>query len=409
MAWMRESVVLLWAGLFAAAASGCGDDGGGAATPSTTGSTGPVTTFTPTSGATEPIDPSASPTDSSGPAVDSTDAPQTDTGDDTTTTTGDPGSSSSSGGDAAPSVQQTDPADFESGVEPGVPVMVEFSEPMDPATVTTNTRATNCSGTLQLSADGFATCVQMMAAPTSADGIGFSVEPAVPLDSATTYQIRVLATVTDASGTPMDADFTTGTGFSIRYFHTIAIDGNNDFSIGETFASSTAGHTGYVAWDDDFVYLGLDSPDLLVDTDQVWWVAYVGGLMGSAQGVTYNTQSPMLPFDARWHLRWRTDGTFASALTWTGAAWVDAAFPIEATDTAVAGTFVEMRVSRLDIGSPDYLDLHLGLLREEALNEASWAAVPQGSHVDGYDPDFGQFHQFDLASSLLPADVLPLP
>ncbi|MCH9683822.1 MAG: Ig-like domain-containing protein [Deltaproteobacteria bacterium] len=409
---MSKWVVALSAVSMGGGLSACGDDASPPSSASSTGSSsGPVTTLTPTEGGTQPVDTSAT-TQVAETGIDGT---ATTSSESSSGTVG-PGSnssgemgSSSSGGDAAPSVQSTTPADFESGVEPTTDIAIEFSEPMDAATVTTTTAGTLCVGAIQVSADAFTTCVPMMGEPTTRDDQVFVVQPQLALSAATTYQVRVLPTATDAGGTPLAAEFTTGNGFAIRYFDTIVIDGVNDFSVAETFPTSTVGHSGYVAWDDDYIYLGLDSPDVAAASGEVWWVVYVGGPQGSGEGVTYNTQSPALPFDARWHLRWRTDGTFASALTWSGVAWEDAAFTIGADDVASTGEFVEMRVSRLDVGLPAYLDLHMGLLREEALNEASWGAVPEGSYVDGYDPDYAQFFQFDLASSLLPTDVMPSP
>ena len=38
-----------------------------------------------------------------------------------------------------------------------------------------------------------------------------------------------------------------------------------------------------------------------------------------------------------------------------------------------------------------------------SLNEASWAAVPAGSYVDGYDPDYSEYYEFDLTASSVPA------
>lgn len=376
--------------------------------PSTTGqaSTGSLTTFQPATS----VDPSVTlsdsgSTESSGP--DGTGSSEGPTGTDAstaadattaqgTTTTDDP----------PPSVQAVSPVDRATGVAAGTPIAVTFSEAMAPATITANTADEACTGTLQASADGFATCIRMAAAPSTDDDQTFTVSPAASLASATTYQVRVLGDVTDAGGTPMGIDFTTATGFVVRYFHTIVIDGVVDFTADETLPSSTPGHTGYVAWDDAYVYLGMSSPDLGGSSSVVWMVSYLGGPMGTTSGVTYNTQQPLLPFDGRWHLRWRASDDFGGALEWTGAAWANPGFgPTAASDdVAASGSFVEMRVARADLGDPDVLPLHLGMLREQNLSEASWAAVPAGSYVDGYDPDYGQYLELDLLGSTVPID-----
>lgn len=399
-----------WWGAMSVALAGCGDDGGRPALETTgtsssvagSSSSGLITTFDPTT-----VEPGGSSSTTDDPPLDGSGSTATEgSGSGTAETTEDPTDGTT--GDQAPTVQSTTPSDLESGVPASTSIEVEFSESMDPATVTTNTADEGCTGSLQISRDGFATCVPMMGAPTTSDGQTFAVTPAEPLPSVATVQIRVLASVTDAGGTPMDADFTTGTGFFVRYFHTIVIDGVNDFEATELLPTSTPGHTGYVAYDDTYLYLGMDSPDLAADSDLVWMVAYLGGPMGTTTGLGYNTQEPVLPFNARWHLRWRADDTFGGVLEWGGGEWLDAPFTVGMADVAWDGSFMELRVARVDVGAPAYFDLHLCLLREEILNEASWAAVPSTSFKDGYDPDYAQFFQFNPAGSTVPADTMPL-
>jgi hypothetical protein len=396
------------------------DDSGGVTEGDAGGSTA-VTTIDPTGLTT------ATPGDdtSSDGAPSTSEAAESSTGKGDTTGSG-PGSStteggsesetesgtdgSSSGGDAiAPEVDAVAPNDLQSGVASMPGVSVTFNEPMNPATITTNVALAACTQTIQLSADDFATCVPMAAAPQSADGLGFFVTPAAPLSSATTYRIRVTTDASDVAGNPLAAEYTTPTGFITRYFHTIAIDGVNDFLAEESFPTSTPGHTSYVAWDDAYVYFGWDSPDVASGNDQVWTVAYLGDQSGSTSGVLYNTQQPALPFEARWHVRWRADNTFTGALEHDGADWAEPTWTINPGDVYQSGTFVELRVSVIDLQSPVYLDVALGILREQALDEASWAAVPQDAYGDGYDPDFAQYFQFDRTASSLPGAYVPLP
>lgn len=364
-----------------------------------------ITTFQPTT-SIDPSDPTLTEgTDDDSTATGTTGSTTVELDGSSTTAEGEE-SSSSSGGDEAPSVQSTAPAELESGVPADSTISITFSEPMDAATVTSNVD-TGCTGSVQVSSDGFATCVAMTGVPTTGDDQTFLVTPAAPLLSAQTYQIRVLASATDAGGTPMDADYTTPTGFIVQYFHTITIDGVDDFDAGETLPTSTMGYGARLAWDDTYLYLGMDGPAITGGSTQEWVVVYLGGPAGTNQGVTYNTQSPAMTFDARYHVQWRADGGFWNALEWTGAMWQDAGFAVS-PDFASAGSFVEMRIPWSEIGDPAYLDLHVGMLREEPFNEWSWAAVPEGSYIDGYDPDFGQYLQLDLAGSTLPADVPPV-
>ena len=99
---------------------------------------------------------------------------------------------------------------------------------------------------------------------------------------------------------------------AVPYGHTIVIDGINDFTAAETFATSTAGYTLYVAWDTTYVYVGTRGSDVQsTATMNKWWLLYLAGdaptaSTGSTGGLTYNTQTPALPFPAAWHVRWKT-------------------------------------------------------------------------------------------------------
>lgn len=397
---------------------GCNNDPGVyGAFETTSGETASTSTSTTTAADTLPVTSASGSTGDAATDTTGTDSGATDGDGSSSDTTGEPGTSSDSTGpgddststgvDAeAPTVDATTPMDLQSGVWAGSVVQITFSEPMDVATVTTNVGQTNCNGSLQLSADGFATCVSMEGDPFTSDDTSFSISPEGLLDSHTTYAIRVQPTVTDVAGNPMAAAFETATGFTSSYYRTIVIDGVNDFTADETLGTTTAGHTAYVAWDDDYAYFGFDSPDVGSGNADVWTVAYLGGPMGTAQGVTYNTQAPALPFSARWHVRWRADNAFTGALEWDGMDWVEP--PWTVGDVFATGDFVEFRVALIDLGVPMYLDTVMGLLRETPLDEASWAGMPGGTYVDGYDPDFGMFLQFDLTGSTVPAAYVPL-
>lgn len=314
-----------------------------------------------------------------------------------------------SGGDLAPFVIDVGPSDGLLGVAKASNVTITFSEAMDGATLTTNTADTSCTGSVQVSADDFATCVRMTAQPSSNDDLTFTLDPLAPLASAATYRVRVLASASDMQGTPLDADFESA-GFTVRYYHTITIDGTNDFTADETFTSSTLGHVGYVAWDETYLYLGMGSPDLQGNSTQVFWVAYLGGMPSSNAGVTYNTQQPQLPFGAHVHLRYKASDDFGGGLQWNGNAWVGAGFGpvVGSNDVAAAGSFFETRVAWANLGNPDALELHMGMLREQAFNEASWAAIPSNSYVDAYDPNYAHYFEFDVIGSTLPNDHAPL-
>jgi hypothetical protein len=114
-------------------------------------------------------------------------------------------------------VSATQPGDGASGVAADTSITVAFSQAISPATLVAQTAAGACSGTLQLSADGFATCTGFAAAAPTMDAANTiaTAQPAAPLTGQATYQLRVAGTVANAAGVPMGADFTQATGFRI--------------------------------------------------------------------------------------------------------------------------------------------------------------------------------------------------
>ena len=115
-----------------------------------------------------------------------------------------------------PSVSATSPPDAAIDVRTSTPIVITFNEAIDPATLTTQTSAGACSGSMQLSADNFATCVGFTAAApvmSVANTVATST-PAFRLSPVVTYRIRVLGTVTNAGGSPIGTDFTQPTGFT---------------------------------------------------------------------------------------------------------------------------------------------------------------------------------------------------
>jgi len=103
------------------------------------------------------------------------------------------------------------PTDGQTGVSATTPIQVQFNLAPDPSTITVNTDNT-CSGTMQVSADGFSTCVAMIS-PPAISGSVVTLQPAAPLNSATQYQIRVTTGVQSIYQSIMPASFTTVTGF----------------------------------------------------------------------------------------------------------------------------------------------------------------------------------------------------
>jgi hypothetical protein len=108
----------------------------------------------------------------------------------------------------------------------------------------------------------------------------------------------------------------------IRYSHTIKIDGVNDFYAYETFTTSSTNYTGYIAWDQDYLYLGMSGEDLeLGRLDALKWILiYIGnGRSGTTLGHQYSDQQPNLSFMATHHIRWNTLNTDNTTYKWNGS------------------------------------------------------------------------------------------
>ncbi len=192
------------------------------------------------------------------------------------------------------------------------------------------------------------------------------------------------------------------------YQHTIAIDGVNDFAAPEIFQTTSGTFLGYISWDTAYLYVGMDGSDVGSGDPNRWVVVYLGGTTGTTTGVTYNTQTPALPFSAGYHVRWKTDNTYTNALAFDGTGWVDAAWDFTG-NVMQQGTFMEMRIPLANIGSPTSIAVHLCMINETGGGEWTWAGVPTNSFVDGIDPDYGHYFQFDLTSSATPVSYTPLP
>lgn len=162
-----------------------------------------------------------------------------------------------------------------------------------------------------------------------------------------------------------------------------------------------------MTWDDTYLYVGMKGPDVGSNSSTKWLLVYLSGPAGTTTGVTYNTQTPTLPFGARWHVRWRADNAFTNAMTFNGSTWTDAAWNF-AGDVFQTGDFIEMRIPLTDIGSPTTVDVHLSMINEVGGGEFTYAGLPKASFMDSVDPNYGQYFEYDLAGCDAPSTYLPL-
>jgi hypothetical protein len=214
-------------------------------------------------------------------------------------------------------------------------------------------------------------------------------------------------------GTPSEGGTPVEGGVEAGIEH--AIDGVNDFAAGEKFASSSPGYDGYVSWDDKKVYFGMSGADLGTSSASKWVLVYVDGNpgnSGTAVGITYACdgacapQQANLPFNAGYHLRWKLDAQYSNLQKWSGTAWTNVG-PISTFERK--GTFWEISLARLALGSPTKLKVHMTMLIEQAGAEWTYAGIPSTSFTDGKAPaNFTKYYEFDLADLAKAPNTYPV-
>jgi hypothetical protein len=185
-------------------------------------------------------------------------------------------------------------------------------------------------------------------------------------------------------------------------YHTIAIDGSNDFEADED-VPSTSSTIWHFTWDASNFYFGTTNDNINDYSTVKWALLYIDsdshGSNGTTMGLRYNNQQPGLPFSADYHFRRRTDGGFMDLQRWDGSNWV------EGTQTGIAayrsGQFVEFRIPRSNIGSPEAVKVCGGMINEQPLSEYTYYMAPN-NNLEGYNPNYSGYFGFLLISSISP-------
>ena len=219
-----------------------------------------------------------------------------------------------------------------------------------------------------------------------------------------------------SGGTSTGGSGGSGGGGLVAYSHSITIDGVNDFTPGaEDFTSTSVSpnlYKGYVSWDATYLYVGMSGVDVGSGSSSYWVLVYIGGSpwppTGQGQPYAGGQLLPTLPFHAHWHIRWKADNTYTNTEIWNGAAWADAGWLWNDGVHKVhqTGNFVEMRIPRADIGNPTTVDLHISMIDETGV--WTYAGVPATSFIDGANPLYAHYFQFDLSAAQAPNSYSPL-
>lgn len=172
------------------------------------------------------------------------------------------------------------------------------------------------------------------------------------------------------------------------YRHVITIDGTDDFSPNELFATTSTSFSARVTWDDENLYIGYEGPDLATstsDADQKWLFIYLDTAAGGeTQSQLYNTQRATFPgtFAADYYARYKVDGTFVSLEHAAGGGtWTTASAP---PAIGQSGTFLELAIPLSKIGAGTSVDLVTYMINEKALAEGTFAGLYVTNFTDGY-------------------------
>ena len=192
----------------------------------------------------------------------------------------------------------------------------------------------------------------------------------------------------------------------VPYRHTIMLDGLDDFTAAETFATtSSPSYAARVTWDDHYLYIGYSGPDLAPTTPNAstkWLFVYLDVTPGGAtQSLAYNTQQATFPtgFAADFYARYKCDGTFTTLERYASGWSTDSPAP----QTAQAGTYLELAIPLAQIGAGAQLGVVTWMINEQANVESSYAGLYMDNFTDGYAANL-------QLTKYLPADFTsPLP
>jgi hypothetical protein len=205
-----------------------------------------------------------------------------------------------------------------------------------------------------------------------------------------------------------------GVVFATTY-HTIVIDGNNDFQSDETFSTSSSGYTAYVTWDSDNIYLGYAGYDIGSGQSNTKWIVFYFDTdahldptygNGTLNAIGFNSQNWNLPFRADYMIQIRTDGGFNALKRFNGTSWVDVTpHNMQIFDNNVSN-FIEIKIPRASLNNPTKIYLLGYFLNEQTGGEWTYASFPDNSlrDGDGYkNPGyFDHWYGFELTNNISP-------
>ncbi len=197
-------------------------------------------------------------------------------------------------------------------------------------------------------------------------------------------------------------------------FHTISIDGSNDFAADEDFSTSSGGYDAHATWDASNLYLGYTGSDVQsTSADEKWIIWYIdtdpqcnpitGN--GTTDALGFRTQDWTLPFNADYMLQARANGNLQQIQYWDGASWQSGTFSGNIGNDD-ATTFMEILLPLSDIGSPTQIRILGYFVDETEFAEWTYASWPDTAldGGDGYKSpgNFSHWYGYNLIDGIAP-------
>jgi hypothetical protein len=209
---------------------------------------------------------------------------------------------------APPVIVSVTPANGATGAAVTSNIVVTFSKAMNPATITAQTSNGACTGSVQVSADNFATCLSLSAVAMSGSNTIATVTAVPGLAFGSNYKVRVTTAVQDSTGVAMKNQFSMVDGF------TTATDSVPGVVISQLYAGG--GLTG-ATYTHDFVE--LHNRSAAAASIAGWTLQYASATGTSwATGVTFSSGTT-IPAGGYFLVQLATNGAIGAALPATNA------------------------------------------------------------------------------------------
>lgn len=179
-------------------------------------------------------------------------------------------------------------------------------------------------------------------------------------------------------------------------YHSINIDGNNDFTSAETFTTSSGGFNAYVTWDENYIYLGYTGNDIGSSQSSSKWIAFYidtdpqpspNDGSGTRTAIGFNTQKWTLPFRADYMIQIRTDEGFNALQHYNGSGWSFITPHNMSIWDNNSSNYIEIKIEKSKLGSPKHLKVVSFFIEETAFNEKTFAFNPSDASTNGYKPN----------------------